>query len=105
MTDDKIKEEFIKWHGGIYTESEGAFLRLLGLDNFIDDSSDLAAGFYGGFRTAERLAKIEVLEELRDKSEYKMDSEMYRFFTRKINELKEGEPCSRNPNRSDYHST
>lgn len=91
MTDDKIKEEFIKWHGGIYTESEGAFLRLLGLDNFIDDSSDLAAGFCGGFRTAERLAKIEVLESLRNDLSENGD---YDFITdslinKYINELKE----------------
>lgn len=91
MTDDKIKEEFVKWHGGIYTESEGAFLRLLGLDNFIDDSSDLAAGFYGGFRTAERLAKIEVLESLRNDLSENGD---YDFITdslidKYINELKE----------------
>ena len=40
-------------------------------------------------RTSERLAKIEVLEEVRDKSEYKMNPEMYRFFTERIAELKE----------------
>jgi len=40
-------------------------------------------------RAAERLAKIEALEECRDKSEYKMNPEMYRFFTERIAELKE----------------
>jgi len=40
-------------------------------------------------RAAERSAKIEALEECRDKSEYKMNPEMYRFFTERIAELKE----------------
>lgn len=40
-------------------------------------------------RAGERLAKIEELEYLRDKSEYKMNPEMYRFFSKRIAELKE----------------
>lgn len=84
MTDGKIKEEFERWAKNPYSEEECSFA-------FTETRKDeLKASYYAGFRAAERLAKIEVLEELRDKSEYKMNAEMYRFFTRKINELKEG---------------
>lgn len=57
MTDDKIKEEFEKWAVNPYSEAECNFA-------FTETRKDeLKASYYAGFRTAERLAKIEVLEE------------------------------------------
>ena len=82
MTDERIKEEFEKWETTDPTHKE---LEILRKDNY--DLSRVT--FHAGFRAAERLAKIEALEELRDKSEYKMNPEMYRFFTERIAELKE----------------
>lgn len=55
MTDEKIKEEFEKWYEQPATAEE------LGL---LEQDRDMQAGFCAGFRAAERLAKIEVLEEL-----------------------------------------
>ena len=74
MTDERIKEEL----GNIVS----AYMR-----NPCGEKIDSVLLPY--IRAAERLAKIEVLEELRDKSEYKMNPEMYRFFTERIAELKE----------------
>lgn len=54
---------------------------------FVTDKNETAKKW--NTRAAERLAKIEELEYLRDKSEYKMNPEMYRFFSKRIAELKE----------------
>jgi hypothetical protein len=64
MTDDKIKEEFEKWlYSDDMSKEEASFPDYF--DNIeCDDTEFLAHGFYAGFRAAERLAKIEVLEEL-----------------------------------------
>ena len=60
MTDERIKEEFEKW-----------FNNITNLDNEIRFSTSVGhkngdSAFYAGFRTAERLAKIEVLESVLD---------------------------------------
>jgi hypothetical protein len=59
MTDQKIKEEFDKWLESNYDQNEYAFAcqYKVGLQ-------EQSLSFYGGFKTSERLAKIEVLEEL-----------------------------------------
>ena len=61
MTDERIKEEYNKWSVSQTTDAEVAFYE--SDDGF---KSDLLIGFYAGFRTAERLAKIEALEEVLD---------------------------------------
>lgn len=60
MTDDKIKEEFENWIKGVTTQEEADFA-----NRFHPYYMDLAQGYISGFRAAERLAKIEVLEEVR----------------------------------------
>lgn len=78
MTDEKIKEEFEKFEKAFDWEQE--------YDNY-------KAIFTSGFRAAERLAKIEVLEELRDAiarknlSRYGIDC----YITKTISELKAGQ--------------
>ena len=64
MTDERIKEEVEKWadNGKPSTEAERAFWQ----DQKDLNGRALAYGFYAGFRAAERLAKIEVLEETYD---------------------------------------
>ena len=52
--------------------------------------SDLLIGFYAGFRTAERLAKIEGLEEVRDWTDWSINPDMCRRIDRRISELKAG---------------
>lgn len=59
MTDDRIKEEFEKWIKGVTTQEEADFA-----NRFHPYYMDLAQGYISGFRAAERLAKIEVLEEV-----------------------------------------
>ena len=61
MTDERIKEEFEKWHQKLLTTDERAFFEQFSTDNY-----EISCGFYAGFRAAERLAKIEVLEETYD---------------------------------------
>ena len=60
MTDEKIKEEFEEWIKGLTTEKEAAFANAINNP----DQIDLAHGFYGGFISAERLAKIEALDKV-----------------------------------------
>jgi len=56
MDDAKIKEEFEKWKSAeSYTDKEIAF-------SGGRQAYPIPSAYYGGFRTAERLAKIEVLE-------------------------------------------
>jgi hypothetical protein len=62
MTDEKIKEEFEKWVQGDATPDESDFIESVNDPSWQCE----AVGFYAGFRAAERLAKIEVLEEVRD---------------------------------------
>lgn len=59
MTDKRIKEEFEKWLEGTTTQEEADFA-----NSFHHDYLDLAQGYLAGFRAAERLAKIEVLEDM-----------------------------------------
>ena len=60
MTDYKIKNLYVD---GIKREMDVA------LTDGLSPANKVAfAGFYAGFRTAERLAKIEVLEELEERS-------------------------------------
>ena len=60
MTDERIKEEYDGWVcDGECTESEKRFFAQYPAENH-----PTAVGFYAGFRTAERLAKIEALEEV-----------------------------------------
>ena len=60
MTDDKIKEEFDAYLKTPATEEEKGIYA----DFIIENQEDklIYLGFRAGFRTAERLAKIEVLE-------------------------------------------
>ena len=85
MTDERIKEDAIELAED-FTDLMGPSWPMCG---GISATKKLAELSNKRFRTAERLAKIEVLEELRDKSEYKMNPEMYRFFSKRIAELKE----------------
>ena len=99
MTDERIKEElkpcpFCGGEGEIY---QGRYLhenwaRCKKCETLIGGTftSPLNAIKAWNTRAAERLAKIEELKYLRDKSEYKMNPEMYRFFSKRIAELKEG---------------
>lgn len=88
MTDEKIKEEFEKWLKGITTQEEADFA-----NSFNPDYQDLAQGYIAGSRSAERLAKIEVLEEVRNhfmKNTFSgMDSFIY--LGTMIDELKAGQ--------------
>lgn len=61
MTGEKIKEEFEKWIDGesFCTDNERRFY-----EQFNSDLHPISVGFYAGFRAAERLAKIEVLEDI-----------------------------------------
>jgi hypothetical protein len=62
MTDEKVTREFEKWcESVVCTKEEESFY-----DQYKPHEQELALGFYAGFRAAERLAKIEVLEEVRD---------------------------------------
>lgn len=60
MTDEKIKEEFDKWVPGDATTDEFDFIESINDPSWQCE----AVGFYAGFRAAERLAKIEVLEDI-----------------------------------------
>ena len=60
--DERIKEEFEKWHQKLLTTDECAFFEQFSTDNY-----EISCGFYAGFRAAERLAKIEVLEWFKGK--------------------------------------
>ena len=61
MTDERIKEEYDVWISDVEcTENERRFF-----SQYPAIDQPLAVGFYAGFRTAERLAKIEVLEHVR----------------------------------------
>ena len=60
MTDEEIKKAFDKWFSDIGDlDNEVRFSAMVG-----HKTGD--TGFYAGFRAAERLAKIEVLEETYD---------------------------------------
>jgi len=60
MADEKINRQFEKWcESVICTKEEETFY-----DQYKPHEQELALGFYAGFRSAERLAKIEVLEEM-----------------------------------------
>ena len=61
MTDEKVKEEFEKFEDNPIPKEAVAFSNDIGGSSIA--TSD-APAFYAGFRTAERLAKIEVLEEV-----------------------------------------
>jgi len=63
VKDEKIKEEILKLFDeeGYYTEQELLFQTEMSGKGIKIES---ASAFYAGFKTAERLAKIEVLEEL-----------------------------------------
>jgi len=60
MKDERIKEEYNNWQNTDTTEGEESFY-----EQSKSCYQDQALGFYGGFKTAERLAKIEVLEEMK----------------------------------------
>ena len=60
MTDERIKEEFDRFH------SESHDYKDICKDYGQGDKALQAMAFFEGFRTAERLAKIEVLEEVLD---------------------------------------
>lgn len=62
MTDERIKEEYDVWISDVEcTENERRFF-----SQYPAENHPTAVGFYAGFRTAERLAKIEVLESVLD---------------------------------------
>jgi hypothetical protein len=62
MTDENVTREFEKWcESVVCTKEEESFY-----DQYKPHEQELALGFYAGFRAAERLAKIEVLEEIID---------------------------------------
>lgn len=59
MTDERIKEAYDTWVSDVEcTENERQFF-----SQYPAIDRPTAIGFYAGFRAAERLAKIEVLEE------------------------------------------
>jgi hypothetical protein len=62
MDDKKIKEEFERFITNPWTDEMGAFEKSLTKKGL---SYREAYGFYAGFRAAERLAKIEVLEKIK----------------------------------------
>ena len=63
MTDERIKESYDAWILDSSTTAHEMAFR----DQAINDiEADIMLGFYAGFRAAERLAKIEVLEEVRE---------------------------------------
>jgi hypothetical protein len=63
MTDERIREEFDTWISDIEcTDNERRFF-----NQYPSIDQPIAVGFYAGFRAAERLAKIEALEEVRIK--------------------------------------
>lgn len=69
MTDERIKEEFDTWISDIEcTDNERRFF-----NQYPSIDQPTAVGFYAGFRAAERLAKIEALEEVKRKTELKKD--------------------------------
>lgn len=61
MTDEEIKEEFEKFITNPWTDEMEAFEKSLTKKGLTYRE---AYGFYAGFRAAERLAKIEVLENI-----------------------------------------
>lgn len=61
MTDERVNEEFEKWAVNPYSQEEVNFAFIACGVN------ERKASFYAGFRTAERLSKIEALEEVRIK--------------------------------------
>jgi hypothetical protein len=83
MTDERIKEEFEKFQDR--RESNEELMFAIEVDPAIEWREE-ALGFYAGFRTAERLAKIEVLEEVRDNAER---GHILAYIEKRIAELKE----------------
>lgn len=83
MTDERIKEEYDVWISDVEcTENERRFF-----NQYPPIDQPTAVGFYAGFRAAERLAKIEVLEEVRDNAER---GHFLAYIEKSIAELKEG---------------
>lgn len=68
MADEKIKEEFEKYLDGEIDTKATMFGYHYETERKGSKSGykNMAQGFYAGFRAAERLAKIEVLEEIID---------------------------------------
>lgn len=90
MTDERIKELEDKgsdWAYEIVTRIHVATNGKVNRD--VLPFADIAGKLGFLKESAERLSKIEELEYLRDKSEYKMNPEMYCFFSKRIDELKE----------------
>lgn len=81
MTDEEIKEEFYKWKPENLPEYD------------IESGIDCWCIYYNGFRAAERLSKIEVLEEVKNKIEESCDEfgAVSMIIDSYINELKEGQ--------------
>lgn len=93
MTDERIREEFEAWQPVMVNDSEKAFYK-----DYSIDMHEIACGFYAGFKTAEKLAKIEVLNELFAWVDNEIDAcehfnartDLFIEFSRRIKELKEG---------------
>lgn len=82
MNDSKIKEEFEKWRNLPETPEE---------EQLFDNGENVQAGFYAGFRAAESLSKIEVLEEvINTLPNAESVSDVYRDLKALISKLKAG---------------
>ena len=85
MTDEKVREEFEVWAIKPYSADEINFA-------FTScEKNERKASFYAGFRTAERLAKIEVLEEVVRIAE---NNGSYRFIDKVTDMLDELKECN-----------
>jgi hypothetical protein len=92
MTNERIKEEFIGFMKKTVASRDVYLARRITC--CVGDSENIiikaqAVGFIGGFRAAERLAKIEELEEVRGFIDWEIFPEICRMIDRRIAELKE----------------
>jgi hypothetical protein len=85
MTDEIIKEEYDVWISDVEcTENERRFF-----SQYPAENHPTAIGFYAGFRTAERLAKIEALEEVSNYATSYGDYQTVGTIEAMLSELKE----------------
>jgi hypothetical protein len=92
MTDEKINEEFEKYLDGEIDTKATVFGYHYETERKGSKTGykNMAQGFYAGFRVAERLAKIEVLEKLISDYGYDIGGKAITEINRQIKELKAG---------------
>ena len=83
MTDERIKEEFDRFH------SESHDYKDICKDYGQGDKALQAMAFFEGFRTSERLAKIEVLEKVIEDYGFDIGGLAYNAIRTMLSELKE----------------